>query len=189
MFIESGMWSNHLMLPPSPLVLNFCQHQGLFQWVTSLHQVDKVLKLVSASVLPVNIQGWFPLGSTGLISLLLKGVSRVFSNITVQKHQFFCAQPSLCSNSHIHIWLLEKTIVLAVWTFVGKVISLIFNTLSRFVTSILPRSKHLLILWLQSPSTLILEPREFEPDTVSTFFPFICYRTICYELHFLNVEF
>ena len=62
----------------------------------------------SASVLPMNIQSWFPLGSTGLISLLLKRLSSIFSNTTVWKHQFFCAQPSLWSNSHIHTWLLEK---------------------------------------------------------------------------------
>ena len=62
----------------------------------------------SASVLPMNIQGWFPLGLTGLISLQLRGLSRVFSNTTVQKHQFFGAQLSLQSNSHMHTWLLEK---------------------------------------------------------------------------------
>ena len=62
----------------------------------------------SVSVLPMNIQGWFPLGLTGLISLLSKGLSRVFSNTTVQKHQFFSVQLSLWSNSHIHTWLLEK---------------------------------------------------------------------------------
>ena len=61
----------------------------------------------SASVLPMNIQGWFPLGLAGLI-LQSKGLSRVFSNTTVQKHQFFSAQPSLWSNSHIHTWLLKK---------------------------------------------------------------------------------
>ena len=62
----------------------------------------------STSVLPMNIQGWFPLELTGLISLLSKGLSRVFSNTTVLKHQFFGAQLSLWSNSHIHTWLLEK---------------------------------------------------------------------------------
>ena len=62
-----------------------------------------------SSVLPVNIQDWFPLGWTGWISLQSKGLSRVFSNTTVQKHQFFSgAQLSLWSNSHIHTWLLEK---------------------------------------------------------------------------------
>ena len=62
----------------------------------------------SASVLLVNIQDWFPLGWTGWISLQSKGLSRVFSNTTVQKHQFFCAQLSLWSSSHICTWLLEK---------------------------------------------------------------------------------
>ena len=60
------------------------------------------------SVLPMNIQGWFPLGLTCLVSLQSKGLSRVFSNTTVQKHQFFGAQPYSWSNSHIHTWPLEK---------------------------------------------------------------------------------
>ena len=63
---------------------------------------------VSTSVLPKNIQDWFPLGLTGLVSLQSKGFSRVLSNTTVQKHQFFGPQLSLWSNSHIHTWLLEK---------------------------------------------------------------------------------
>ena len=63
---------------------------------------------VSASVLSVNIQDWFPLGLTGLTSLQSMGLSRVFSNTTVQKHQFFGIQRSLRSNSHIHTWLLER---------------------------------------------------------------------------------
>ena len=63
---------------------------------------------VSTPVLPMNTQDWSPLGWTGWISLQSKGLSRVFSNTTVQKHQFFSAQLSLWSNSHIHTWLLEK---------------------------------------------------------------------------------
>ena len=62
----------------------------------------------SASILPMNIQDWFPFGWTDWISLQSKGLSRVFSNTTVQKHQFFGAQISSQSNSHIHMWLLEK---------------------------------------------------------------------------------
>ena len=84
----------------------------------------------SASVLPINIQDWFPLGLTSLTSLQSKGLSRVFSNTTVQKHQFSSAQPSLWS--HIHAWLLGKSIVLSRRTFVSKVMSLPFNMLSRF---------------------------------------------------------
>ena len=63
---------------------------------------------VLASVIPMNIQGWFPLGLTGLISLQSKGLSRIISNTTVQKHQFFGTQTALCSNCHIHTLLLEK---------------------------------------------------------------------------------
>ena len=74
----------------------------------------------SASVLLVNIQDWFPLGLTGLISLLSKELSRVFFSTTVWKHQFFGTQPSLWSNSHIHTQLLGKTIALAIWTLVSK---------------------------------------------------------------------
>ena len=89
-----------------------------------------------------------------------KGLARVFSNTTVQKHAFFSAQPSLWSNSHIHIWLLKKTIASNKCTFVNKVMSLLFDTLSRFVIAFLPRSKHLLISWLQSQSAVILESKK-----------------------------
>ena len=112
---------------------------------------------VSATVLPMNIQGWVPLGLTSLIFLLSKGLPRVFSSTTVWKHRFFHAQPSLWSNSHL--WMTTgKTIALTIRTFVGKVMSLFFNVLSRFVIAFLPKSKYFLISWLQSPSAVILEP-------------------------------
>ena len=85
----------HPLLSPSPPAFNLSQHQGLFQWVSSSHQVAKVLELqLSASVLPMNIQDWFPLSWTGWISLQSKGLSRIFSNTTVPKCQFFGAQLS-----------------------------------------------------------------------------------------------
>ena len=109
----------------------------------------------SASVLSMNIKSWFPLGWIDLI-LLSKGFSRAFSGIRVWKHQFFSAQPSLDPIlTHIHDYW--KTIALTILT-VGKVMSLLFNMLSRLVIAFLPRSKCLLISWLQSPSTVILEP-------------------------------
>ena len=74
----------------------------------------------SASVLPMNIQDWFPLGLTVLISLQSKGLSRVFSSTTIQRHQFFNAQPSLWSNSHIRTWLLGKAVALSLWTLSAK---------------------------------------------------------------------
>ena len=102
---------------------------------------------VSASALPMNIQDWFPLGLTSLISLLSKGLSRVFSNTTVQKHQFFGAQPSLWSKLSHPCTTTGKTMSLTRWTFVDKVISLVFNTLSRFVIAFLPRNKCLLTMY------------------------------------------
>ena len=93
----------------SPPPFNLAEHQGSFQmsqFFTSCSQ--SIDTSTSASVLPMNIQGWFPLGWTGLSPLQSKGLSRVFSNTTVQKHQFFGTQPSLWSNSHNHTWLLEK---------------------------------------------------------------------------------
>ena len=100
-----------------------------------------------ASFLPKKSQGWSPSEWTGWISFQPKGLSRVFSNTTVQKHQFFGAQPS----SHPYMPT-GKTIVLTRWTFVVKVMSLLLNMLSRLVITFLPRSKRLLISWLQSPS-------------------------------------
>ena len=115
-----------------------------------------------ASVLPMNIQDWFSLGWTGWISLQFRGLSRVFSNTTVQK--FFSAQCSLYSNSQsIH----GKTIALTRQTSDGKVMSLLFNMLSRLVIAFLSRSKRLLISWLQSPSAVILDPRKIKSATVS----------------------
>ena len=110
MSIESVMPSNHLILcvPFSSCPQRF-PASGSFpmsQLFASCGQ--SIGASTSASVLPMNIQGWFPLGWTGWISLQSKGLSRVSSNTTVQKHQFFSTQLSSQSNSHIHTWPLEK---------------------------------------------------------------------------------
>ena len=100
--LSDAIQSSHPLSLPSPLALNLSQHQDLFQWVGSSHQMVKVLELqLQPSVLPMNIQNWFPLGLTDFISLLSKGLSRVFSSTTVWKHQFLGTQPSLWSNFHI----------------------------------------------------------------------------------------
>ena len=98
---------SHPLSSPSPPAPNPSQHQSfpmseLFAWGGQSIGVSP-----SASVIPMNTQDWSPLGWTGWISLQSKGLSRVFSNTTVQKHQFFRAQPSSQSNSHIHTWPLE----------------------------------------------------------------------------------
>ena len=125
----------------------------------------------------MNIQVWFPLGWTGWISLQSKGLSRVFSNITVQKHQFFGSQFSLWFNSYPYMTT-GKTIALIRRTFVGKVMSLLSNMLSRLVIAFLPRSKRLLISWLQSLSAVILEPKKIKFVTVSIVSPSICHEVM-----------
>ena len=123
----------------------------------------------SASVLPMNILGWFPLGLTSLISLHSRELSRGFSSTTVWKHQFYTTQSSLWSNSHPYITT-RKVIALPVFTFVSKVTSL-FNMLSEFLIAFLPRSKHLWISWLQSPSAVILEPQNVKSLPLFPLFP------------------
>ena len=138
----------------------------------------------SASVLLMNIQDWFPLGLTGLTFLWSQELSRVFSNTTAQKPQLLGIQPfSGPTLTFVHNCFYTA---FTISTFVGKMMSLLFNMLSRFLIAFLPRSKHLLILWLQSPSAVILEPKK-----ISTF-PHLFvwgYGTGCHDLHFWMLTF
>ena len=110
---------------------------------------QNIVTLASTSVLPMSIQGWFPLGLTGLISLQSKGLSRVFSTPQFKSINSL-ALSFLYSPTHTSIMTTGKTIALTRQTFVGKVMSLLFDMLSRFLIAFLPRSKCLLISWLQS---------------------------------------
>ena len=141
----------------------------------------------SASVFPMNIHSWFPLGSTALISLLSKGLSRTslapqFKSINYLALSLLYG-PTL---TPIHDYWKKHSFDYV--TFVSKVMSLFFNTLSRFVIAFLPRSKRLLISWLQSPSTVIFGAQK---NKVSHCFPIYLPwsdGTRCHDLHFLNVE-
>ena len=143
----------------------------------------------STSVLPMNTQDWSPLGWTGWISLQSKGHSRVFSNTTVQKHQLWHSAFFRVQFSHPYMTT-GKTIALTRWTFVGKVMSQLLNMLSRLVITFLPRSKHLLISWLQSPLAVILEPKKIVCHCFHYFHIYLPWRdgTRCHDLSFLNVE-
>ena len=130
----------------------------------------------SISVLPINVQNW-SLGWTGLISLQSKGLSRVFSNTTVQKHPSsvlsFLYTPTLTS---IHDqW---KNHSLTTWIFAGKAMSLLFNKLSRLVIALLPRSKHLLISWPHSQSAVIFEPPKVKSLTISIISPSLYHEVL-----------
>ena len=160
MSIESVMPSNHLilchplLLPPSifPSIRVF-SNDPLNQFLTSGGQSIGVW--ASASVLPMNAQDWSPSGWTGWIFLQSKGLSRVFSSSPPSV--LWCSSFFIVQLSHPYMTT-GKTIALTRRTFVGKVMSLLFNMLSRLGIAFLPRSKHLLISWLQSPSALILKP-------------------------------
>ena len=118
---------SHPLLSPSPPTFNLSQHQGLSQWVSSLHQVTKVLELqLQHQSFQWIFRVDFSLGLTGLVSLLSKGLSGLLQPHNL-KHQFFGTQHSLWSNSHT---CPGKTIALAIQTFIGKVTSLLFSTLS-----------------------------------------------------------
>ena len=130
----------------------------------------------SASALPMNIQGWFPLGLTGLISFQSRDSQEPSPapqlKVSILQHSVFFVDQ--LSYSYMTT---GKTIVMTVWTFVGKVVYLHFNTLSRFVIIFIPRSKCLSILWLQLPSAVILEPNKLKTVTVCIFF-FFCLLTM-----------
>ena len=116
----------------------------------------------------MNIQRWFPLGLTGFFSLLYKGVSRVLQHHNSEASLLQCSASFMVQLSHLYMTT-GKNIALTIWTFVGK-------KLSRFVLAFLPRSKHLLVSWLQLPSSVILEPKNLNSVTLYIFPPSICHE-------------
>ena len=174
--IESVMPSSHLILGHPLLLLSPIPPSiRVFSNESTLHLRWPKYWSFNFSIIPSKeIPGLISFRMDWLISLQSKGLSRVFSNSTIQKHQLFGAQLSSQSSSHIHTYMTTgKTIAFTRRTFVGNVMSLLFNMLSRLVITFLPRSKHLLISWLQSPSAVILEPKKIKSDTVSTVSPSI----------------
>ena len=127
----------------------------------------------TASVLPMNIQDWSPLGLTVVISSLSRGLKSLLQRHSSNAANLCRSAFSVFQLSHPYMTT-GKTIALTRRTFVNKVMSLLFNMLSRLVITFLPRSKHLLIWWLQSPSAVILEPKKIKSVTVSTVSPSIC---------------
>ena len=180
------MPSNHLVLWHPFSCLQSFPTSGSFQMSQLFASGGQSIGVsASTSVLPMNTQDWFPLGWTGRISLQSKGLARIFSNTTVLKASilrrstFFRVQLS-----HPYMTT-RKTIALTGQIFVGKVMFLLFNMLSRLVIIFLSRSKHLLISWLQSPLAVILEPPKNKVSHYFHCFPIYLPwsdRTRCYDL-------
>ena len=180
--IESIMPANSLIFccPFSSCPQSFPASQSFSMSQLFISGGQSIRASASASVLPMNIQSWFPLGLTGLISLQSKGLSRVFSNTTVQKHQFSRAQPSLWSSSYIHTWLL-----LAKWCLWFLIHYL---GLSQLLS---PRRKF--FLNFGSAVTIHSDFGVQENEVCHCFHCFPIYfprsdGTGCHDLHFLNVE-
>ena len=160
--IDSGVSSNYLVLcHPLLFLLSIFASIVVFSKVSALHIRWPKYWIFSFSIRrPNEFSGlisfridWFDLLAVqGIFKSLLQNHS---SKVSVLQHSAF-----VMVHSSIHTWLLEKNIALTRQIFVGKVMSLVFNMLSRFIIAFLPRSKHLLISWLQSPSTVILEPKK-----------------------------
>ena len=157
-WVSDAIQPSHPLLSPSPPAPNPSQHQSLFQWVNSSHEVPKYWSF-SFSIIPSKEHprlisfrmDWLHLLAVqGTLKSLLQHHS---SKASILWHSaFFTVQLS-------HPYMTTgKTIALTRWTLVGKLMSLLLNMLSRLVITFLPRSKHLLISWLQSPSAVILEP-------------------------------
>ena len=145
-WVGDAIQSSHPLLSLSLLTFNLSQHQGLFKWVSSSHQVAKILEFLISFRMD-----WLDLLAVqGTLKSPLQHHSSKASILWCSA--FFKVQLSYAYMTT------GKTIALTRWNFVGKVMSLLFNMLSRLVITVLPRSKRLLISWLQSPSALILEP-------------------------------
>ena len=154
----SSQWcrpaSSHPLSSPPPPALNLSQHQGLFKWVSSLHQVAKVLEFQLQHQISFRIDWLDLLAVQGTLKSLLQNHSSKASIL-------WCSAFFIVQLWHPYMTI-GKTIALTRQTFVDKVMSLLFNMLSRLVITFFPRSKCLLISWLQSPSALILEPKKIK---------------------------
>ena len=179
--VGDAIQPSHPLSSPSPPALNLSQHQGLFKWVSSSHQVAKVLEF---QLQHQSFQWIFR--TDGLISfrmdwldlLAVQGTRKSLLQYHSSKASILrCSAFFIVQLSHPYMTT-GKTIALTSWTFVDKVMSLLFNMLSRLAITFLPRSKCLLISWLQSPSAVILESRKIKSATVSTISPSNCHEVM-----------
>jgi len=175
-YINDAIQPSHPLTLSSPSALNLSQHQRLFQWVICSHQMTKILEL---QFKPSS--EYSELISLKIYWLDLFTVQGTFRSL-LQHHSLkasilWCSSFFMVQFSQSYVTT-GKMISWTIWTFVDRVMSLLFNTLSRFVITFLPRSNHLLISWLQSQSTLILETKKRKSVTTSTYFPSICHEVM-----------
>ena len=181
--------SSHPLLPTCPPALNLSQNQSLFQWAGSSHKVVRVLELQLqhhscneySGLISFRIDWFDLLAVQGTLKNLLQHHS--WKALILWHSHFFMVY-------HSHLYMTTgKTMALTIWTFVSKM-SLLFNLLSKLIIAFLPRNKCILILWLYSPSTVILEPPQNKVwhcfHCFPIYFPW-SHGTRCHDLSFLNV--
>ena len=168
-WVGDSIQPSHPLLPSSPSAVSLSQHQGLFQWVSPSHQWPKYWSF-SISICPSSEYSelisfridWFDLCAVqGTLKSLLQHHSSKASIL-------WCSAFFMIQLSHPYMTT-RKTVALTVRTFVGKVMSLLFNMLSRLVIAFLPRSKRLFVSWLQSASAVIVALKKIKSVTVSMF--------------------
>ena len=171
--VSDAVQPSHPLSSPSPPALNLSQHQGLFRWVRSFQMSQLFASGPKYWSFSFNIS---PSSEhPGLISFRMAWLDLLAVQGTLKsllQHHSSKASILLCSTLFIVQMSLTRR------TYVGKVMSLLFNMLSRLVITFFPRSKHLLISWLQSPSAVILEPRKIKSATISTVSPSICHEVM-----------
>ena len=172
-------WWFHPAISSSHVLFSFCPPSspasGTFPMSQLFASGDQNTG-ASASVIPMSIQGWFPLRLTCFDLLAIQGTLRNLLQHSSKASIFLCSAFLTVQLSQPYVTT-GKTIALTIWTSVGRVMALLPNTLSRFVTVFLPRNSHLLIS-LQSPSAVISEPKKRISVTTSTFSPFICHEVM-----------
>ena len=194
LWVNEAIQPSHPLLPTSPPALNLSQHQDLFQWVGSSNESSLRIRWpkywsFSFSISPSN-------DYSGLISFRMDWLDLLAVQGTLksllQHHSLKASILQCLAFVMVHLSCPYKTtgkiVALTIWVFVSKVMSLLFNMLSRFVIAFLSGSKNLLISWLQSPSAVILEPKEIKYVTFPNCSPWSD-GTGCHDLSFLSVEF
>ena len=181
--VSDAIQPSHLLLFPSPLA-PMPPSIRVFSNESALHMRWPKYWSFSFSIIPSKeIPGLISFKMDWLDLLAVQGTLKsLLQHHSSEASILQCSAFFTVQLSHPYMTT-GKTIALTRWTFIGKVMSLLLNMLSRLVTTFLPRSKHLLISWLQSPSAVILELPKIKSDTVSTVSP-----SICHDLRFLNVE-
>ena len=190
-WVGNAIQPSHSLLSPSPPAFNLSQHQGLFQRVSSSHQVAKYWSFNFSISHSKEYSGLIFFGIEWFDLLAVQGTPKSLLQHRSSKASILWRLALFTVRLSHPYMTTGKTIALTRRTFVGKVMSVLLNMLSRLVITFLPRSKRLLISWLQSPSAVILEPPK-----IKVWHCFYCFPiyfpwsdgTRCHDLHFLNVE-